>query len=57
MLVPGSSIFKSSKAPTTLGKIPKLGEHNQEIYGKLLGYDDEKLTHLQLRIYKEENVI
>ena len=26
---------------------PRFGEHNQEIYGKILGYDEEKLKKLK----------
>ncbi len=52
MLVPGPSIIKFSKTPTTAGPIPKYGEHNEELYGELLGLDQEALTQL-----KEEGVI
>ncbi|MCH8108231.1 MAG: CoA transferase [Chloroflexi bacterium] len=46
MLVPGPTIIKFSKTPTTAGPIPKYGEHNQEIYGQLLGVDDAELGRL-----------
>ncbi len=46
MLVPGPTIIKFSKTPTTAGPIPKYGEHNQEIYGRLLGLDDAELGRL-----------
>jgi crotonobetainyl-CoA:carnitine CoA-transferase CaiB-like acyl-CoA transferase len=46
MLVPGPTIIKFSKTPTTAGPIPKYGEHNQEIYGQLLGVDDAELGQL-----------
>ena len=46
MLVPGPTIIKFSKTPTTAGPIPKYGEHNQEIYGRLLGMDDVELGRL-----------
>jgi crotonobetainyl-CoA:carnitine CoA-transferase CaiB-like acyl-CoA transferase len=46
MLVPGPTIIKFSKTPTTAGPIPKYGEHNQEIYGGLLGVDDAELGRL-----------
>jgi len=52
MLVPGPSIIKFSKTPTTAGPIPKYGEHNQEIYGDLLGIDQS-----QLDLLIEEEVI
>ena len=52
MLVPGPSIIKFSKTPTTAGPIPKYGEHNQELYGELLGLDQEALDQL-----KEDGVI
>ena len=47
MLVPGPSIIKFSKTPTTAGPIPKYGEHNEELYGELLGLDQEALTQLR----------
>ena len=46
MLVPGPTIIKFSKTPTTAGPIPGYGEHNQEIYGWLLGMDDTELGRL-----------
>lgn len=46
MLVPGPSIIKFSKTPTTAGPIPKYGEHNQEVYGHLLGLDESQLASL-----------
>ena len=46
MLVPGPTIIKFSKTPTTAGPIPKYGEHNQEIYGRLLGVGDAELGRL-----------
>ena len=52
MLVPGPSIIKFSKTPTTAGPIPKYGEHNEELYGELLGLDEEAVSQL-----KEEGVI
>ena len=47
MLVPGPTIIKFSKTPTTAGPIPKFGEHNQEIYGGLLNLDDAALAKLR----------
>jgi crotonobetainyl-CoA:carnitine CoA-transferase CaiB-like acyl-CoA transferase len=46
MLVPGPSIIKFSKTPTTAGPIPTYGEHNQEIYEGILGLDADKLARL-----------
>ncbi len=46
MLVPGPSIIKFSKTPTTAGPIPRYGEHNQEIYAGLLGLTEPELTTL-----------
>ncbi len=47
MLVPGPTIIKFSKTPTTAGKIPGLGEHNEEIYRGILGLGDEELAQLK----------
>jgi crotonobetainyl-CoA:carnitine CoA-transferase CaiB-like acyl-CoA transferase len=47
MLVPGPTIIKFSKTPTTAGKIPGLGEHNEEIYRGILGFDDDELSQLK----------
>lgn len=45
--VPGT-VFKMSETPGDPGKpAPFLGEHNQKIYGDLLGYDDERINVLQ----------
>jgi crotonobetainyl-CoA:carnitine CoA-transferase CaiB-like acyl-CoA transferase len=46
MLVPGPTIIKFSKTPTTAGPIPRFGEHNQEIYGGLLGLDEPEISNL-----------
>jgi len=47
--LPGTPI----KLSLTSGRIgalsPKLGEHNEEIYGKLLGFNSEKLSQLKQR--------
>jgi crotonobetainyl-CoA:carnitine CoA-transferase CaiB-like acyl-CoA transferase len=47
VLVPGPTIIKFSKTPTTAGKIPGLGEHNEEIYRGILGFDDDELSQLK----------
>ena len=47
MLVPGPTIIKFSKTPTTAGPIPKFGEHNQEIFGGLLKLDDDAMATLR----------
>ena len=46
ILVPGPTIIKFSKTPTTAGPIPKYGEHNGEIYGDLLGLSGSEMTGL-----------
>ena len=46
MLVPGPTIIKFSKTPTTAGPIPSYGEHNQHIYGDLLGLTEPELAGL-----------
>ena len=52
MLVPGPTIIKFSKTPTTAGPIPKYGEHNQDIFGGLLKLDKDAMAML-----REEEVI
>ena len=47
MLVPGPTIIKFSKTPTTAGPIPKYGEHNDEMYRDLLGLDEPTLSQLR----------
>ena len=47
ILVPGPTIIKFSKTPTTAGPIPKYGEHNDEMYGGLLGLDEQTLSQLR----------
>ena len=46
MLVPGPTIIKYSKTPTTAGPIPRYGEHNGQIYGDLLGLDETEMAAL-----------
>ena len=46
ILVPGPTIIKFSKTPTTAGPIPRYGEHNQEIYGDLLGLSEPEMAGL-----------
>ena len=46
ILVPGPTIIKFSKTPTTAGPIPTYGEHNQEIYNGVLGLDDQEMFRL-----------
>ena len=46
ILVPGPTIIKFSKTPTTAGPIPKYGEHNSEIYGGLLGMSQPEMAGL-----------
>ena len=47
MLVPGPTIIKFSKTPTTAGPIPKYGEHNNEMYRDLLGLDEPTMSQLR----------
>ena len=46
ILVPGPTIIKYSKTPTTAGPIPKYGEHNVEIYSGVLGLGDQEMSRL-----------
>ena len=46
ILVPGPSIIKFSKTPTTSGAIPAYGEHNEEIYAGVLGLEDQEMARL-----------
>ena len=47
MLVPGPTIIKFSKTPTTAGPIPRYGEHNDEIFGGVLGMDEGEMARLR----------
>ncbi|MBI2857559.1 MAG: CoA transferase [Chloroflexi bacterium] len=46
MFVPGLSI-KLSETPGTIGRVPTPGEHNEEIYGRLLSYSHDQIVGLQ----------
>ena len=46
ILVPGPTIIKYSKTPTTAGPIPKYGQHNVEIYSGVLGLSDQEMSRL-----------
>ena len=46
VLVPGPTIIKFSKTPTTAGPIPRYGEHNGEIYRELLGISEPEMESL-----------
>jgi len=47
--LPGNPIKLSMTAGRIGAHAPKLGEHNEEIYGKLLGFNQEKLAQLKRR--------
>ena len=46
MAIPGSPI-RMSDSPTEVTRAPLLGEHNAEVYGKFLGYDEDELATLK----------
>ena len=46
MFVPGRSI-KFSKSPGPVGPVPVPGEHNDEVYGKLLHYSPDRIEALR----------
>lgn len=48
LLQPGAP-FLMSETPWQMQRAPLLGEHNEEIYGKLLGYSKQELAGLQER--------
>jgi CoA:oxalate CoA-transferase len=50
--IPGLPIKLSATPGSIDSPAPRLGEHNEEIYGKLLGFDHEKLDRL-----KKEGII
>ncbi len=39
--------FRMSETPWQTGRAPLLGEHNEEVYGQLLGYDNDDLVRLR----------
>jgi len=45
--VPGTPIKMSATPGTIRTPSPRLGEHNQEIYGDRLGFSQEKLAKLK----------
>ena len=47
--LPGTPIKLSLTSGRIGAPAPKLGEHNEEIYGKLLGFNSEKLSQLKQR--------
>jgi len=49
--MPGNPV-RLTDSPTTIGRSPLLGEHNAEVYGRLLGYTPDQIEQL-----KREGVI
>ncbi len=47
--LPGTPLKLSLTPGRIASPAPRLGEHNEEIYGKLLGFDQEKLSQLKQR--------
>jgi formyl-CoA transferase len=46
LYVPGVTI-KMSKTPGRVGPVPTPGQHTDEVLGRLLGYDKDKLGELR----------
>jgi crotonobetainyl-CoA:carnitine CoA-transferase CaiB-like acyl-CoA transferase len=46
VILPGSFVRYSAVPTGTLRPAPRLGEHNVEVFGDLLGYSTEKLQHM-----------
>jgi formyl-CoA transferase len=44
--MPGNPV-RLADSPTRLSRSPLLGEHNAEVYGKLLGYDPDRIESLR----------
>ena len=46
--------YKFSRTPIDVGPPPMLGEHNREILGALLGYDDERIDQVSSRVSPDQ---
>jgi formyl-CoA transferase len=46
LYVPGVTV-KMSKTPGRVGPVPTPGQHTDEVLGRLLGYDSDKLGELR----------
>ena len=44
--MPGNPV-RLSDSPTAVGRSPLLGEHNADVYGRLLGYKPEDVDQLK----------
>jgi formyl-CoA transferase len=44
--MPGNPV-RLSDSPTEVSRSPLLGEHNAEVYGKLLGYQPDEVESLR----------
>jgi CoA:oxalate CoA-transferase len=49
LIVPGSPLKTANAAGSLDTRAPKLGEHNEEVYARLLGYDPARLADLRAR--------
>jgi formyl-CoA transferase len=49
LIVPGSPLKTAGVAANPSTRAPQLGEHNDEVFARLLGYDAARIAELRAR--------